>query len=251
MKLGIMQPYFFPYLGYFDLIRSSDQWIVFDTPQYIRHGWVNRNRILQPGKEWQYIVVPLEIHHRETPINDIRISNKTNWRKKIIDQLQHYRRKAPHFDRTIRLVEESLDCNSPFLSELNVHALGKIAELLKIPFHPLLFSKMNLKLEEVGAPGDWALEISKAIGANEYINPPGGEAIFDRKAFENAGIRLTIRTFPDFHYACRGYQYQPRLSIIDVLMWNETEEIKNFLGDPQYFSCSDMSLKEKKPDEKT
>ena len=75
MKLGIMQPYFFPYLGYFDLIHSVDKWVVFDTPQYIRHGWVNRNRILHPESDWQYIIVPLKKHPRNTPIKEIEIAD--------------------------------------------------------------------------------------------------------------------------------------------------------------------------------
>ena len=79
MKVGIMQPYFFPYLGYFDLINRVDKWIVFDTPQYIRHGWVNRNRILHPHQGWQYIVVPLKKHDRDTSINQIETADPTEW----------------------------------------------------------------------------------------------------------------------------------------------------------------------------
>ena len=75
MKLGIMQPYFFPYPGYFALIAQVDRWVVFDTPQYMRHGWVNRNRILHPGSGWQYIVAPLVKHRRSTSIRDIRLAD--------------------------------------------------------------------------------------------------------------------------------------------------------------------------------
>ena len=80
MKLGIMQPYFFPYLGYFDLINYSNRWIIFDTVQYIRHGWINRNRILKPGEDWQYISVPLVKHQREILIKDVEISANQDWK---------------------------------------------------------------------------------------------------------------------------------------------------------------------------
>jgi hypothetical protein len=95
MKIGIMQPYFFPYPGYFSLIAQCDKWVVFDIPQYIRHGWVNRNRILHPKDGWQYIVVPVKKHSRNTAICDIHISGNTNWSERILHQTGHYKKHAP------------------------------------------------------------------------------------------------------------------------------------------------------------
>ncbi len=80
MRLAVMQPYFFPYLGYFALIKKSDHFVIFDTPQFIRHGWIERNRILKPVEGWQYIKVPLVKHSRETAIKDIVIRNSENWK---------------------------------------------------------------------------------------------------------------------------------------------------------------------------
>lgn len=94
MKLGIMQPYFFPYLGYFSLIKHTDRFILFDTVQFIRHGWIERNRILKPNEGWQYIQVPLiKDKGRDTVIKDVKIRNTENWQQKIIAQLQHYKKK--------------------------------------------------------------------------------------------------------------------------------------------------------------
>ena len=118
--LGIMQPYFFPYLGYFDLINYTDRWIVFDTVQYIRHGWVNRNRILHPKEGWQHIVVPLKKHSRDTTIKDIEISKEPKWRKRILGQSQHYKKKAPYFYETYQLIEECLTIEECSISRLNV-----------------------------------------------------------------------------------------------------------------------------------
>ena len=108
MKLALMQPYFFPYLGYFDIINSVDKWVVFDNAQYIRRGWIHRNRILHPRKGWQYIVVPIKKHSHKTVIKDIMIDNEQNWKRKIIRKLQHYKKKAPYFDETIAFVEDCL-----------------------------------------------------------------------------------------------------------------------------------------------
>lgn len=229
MKLGIMQPYFFPYLGYFDLIRSVDRWVVFDTAQYIRHGWVNRNRVLHPSSGWQYVLVPLAAHARETPIREIRVHPEGRWKDRIVAQLAHYKKRAPHFRQVIDLVRSCLAPGESLLSRINVTALARVCEYLGIPFRPEVFSEMGVTLGPVTGPGDWALRISLALGAFEYINPSGGRELFDPAAFAGAGIRLTIREFAPPEYPCRGYRFEPGLSIIDAMMWLSPDEIRVLL----------------------
>lgn len=159
MILGIMQPYFFPYLGYFDLINYSERWIVFDTVQYIRHGWINRNRILHPAEGWSYIIVPVKFS-RETAINEVHIAEDGKWKKRIIGQLQHYKKQAPHYRAVINLLEACFAFNGTLLSEFNTLSLQKICTYLGIPFNYSVFSSMNLDLDPVEEPGDWALRIS-------------------------------------------------------------------------------------------
>ena len=229
MILGIMQPYFFPYLGYFDLINYSDRWIVFDTVQYIRHGWVNRNRILHPKEGWQYIIVPLKKFGRDTVIKDIEVSEDPGWRTRILGQIQHYKKNAPYFRETSQLVEECLAVEENSLSRLNVAILYKVCCHLGFPFEYEYFSEMELELGTVDEPGDWALRISEKLKAEEYVNPAGGTAIFDSSKFEVHGIKLTIRNMPHIEYTCRGYEFIPGLSIIDVLMWNPSVKVKDYL----------------------
>jgi hypothetical protein len=229
MKLGIMQPYFFPYLGYFDLINRVDQWIVFDTAQYIRHGWVNRNRILHPTAAWQYIIVPLKKHGRNTAINHVETQPYGQWRCRMLGQLQHYKKRAPGFASAYSLVEECLSYGELNLSRLNVLALQKTCDKIGIRFSYKIFSEMNLKLSEVNGPGDWALRIAQALGATEYLNPPGGIELFDPAAFVASKIKLTIQMPFEFNYECRGYRFEPALSVIDALMWNSPQDIKAYL----------------------
>lgn len=229
MKLGIMQPYFFPYLGYFDLINRTNLWVVFDTAQYIRHGWVNRNRILHPTTGWQYIIVPLKKHSRDTPINQIEVQPYDLWRPKLLGQLQHYKKTAPGYSLAYNLVEDCLSTNEANLSRLNVITLRKTCELLGLPFNYHNFSEMELNLGPVSGPGDWALRISEAIHATEYINPPGGAELFDASAFAAGGIKLGIQKKLDFSYTCRGYAFEPALSVIDVLMWNTPDTVRAYL----------------------
>lgn len=227
--LGIMQPYFLPYLGYFDLINYSDQWIVFDIVQYIRHGWMNRNRIHHPKEGDLYIIVPLKKRTREVLIKDVVISDDPKWKAKILGQLNHYRKKAPYFKETYSIVEDCLSINEKLLSRFNTVVLEKTCSILGIDFKYDYFSEMNLEFDEVSGPGDWALKISENLRAREYVNPSGGWTIFDPEKFKSAGIKLTIRNIPPFEYSCRGYEYIPHLSIIDVMMFNSPEEIKIFL----------------------
>lgn len=229
MKLGIMQPYFFPYIGYFDLIHQSDRWVVFDTVQFIRHGWVNRNRILHPSDGWQYIAIPTRKHAQKTNIKDVLIADREQALNKILGQLQHYKKKAPFFNTVIEIVNACFKETGDRLSELNVRCLDGVCAYLDIPFTCSIFSEMDLELGPVEGPGDWALRISEALGASEYINPPGGVDLFDPHKFEQAGVKLIIQTPVDYQYNCNGYQYQPNLSIIDVMMWNSPDDIRNYL----------------------
>ncbi|MEE9190923.1 MAG: WbqC family protein, partial [Candidatus Neomarinimicrobiota bacterium] len=101
---ALMQPYFLPYLGYFSLIKHTDQWMFMDQVKFIRHGWIARNRILKPGEGWQYIIVPLKKHHRDIIIKDVKIYNSSNWQDKIYRQLLHYKKKAPFYNDVINLL---------------------------------------------------------------------------------------------------------------------------------------------------
>jgi WbqC-like protein family len=229
MVLGIMQPYFFPYLGYFDLINRCDEWIVFDTSQYIRHGWMNRNRILHPQAGWHYIVVPVKKHKHGTPINQIEIVPPASWRPHILRHLMHYKKRAPFFRETLQLVEECLTTETTSLVVLNTRILGLVSAHLGIRWQHEIFSTMHLDLGDIKTASDLAVRMAVALGAEEYINRPGGANQFDRAKFEACGIKLTIQPSFEFTYATPGYTFEPDLSVIDALMWNSPEVIKAHL----------------------
>jgi hypothetical protein len=224
-----MQPYFFPYLGYFDIANCVDRWIVFDTVQYIRRGWIHRNRILHPTQGWQYIIVPTRKHLRETAILDVAIDDKQDWKRRILGQLQHYEKRARHFSKTMSLVEDCLAVQETSISRLNTSVLSKVCDALRIRFDYSFLSEMDLDLGHVEGPGDWAPRICEALGAEEYVNPPGGVGIYDKGRFADLNIKLTIRNLPPLEYTCRGYEFIPNLSILDLLMWNDPEAIKSHL----------------------
>lgn len=230
MKHGIMQPYFFPYLGHFDLINRVDEWIVFDSAQYMRHQWVNRNRILHPAEGWQYVTVPLKKHSRETPINQIQVAGDADWSGRILRQLQHYRKSAPFYTEVISFLESCFSDASSSLSELNALTTERTCRHLGIATPFRTFSRMDLTLRgPVEGPGDWALRISEALGADAYVNGAGAADMFDASKYAAHGISLFIQSFKHLTYACGPYHFEPGLSIIDVMMWNSPATIRAHL----------------------
>ena len=232
MILGCMQPYFFPYLGYFDLINRCDRWVVFDTAQYMRRQWVNRNRILHPTAGWQYITVPVDRQTDGGAIADVRLRDKSAARRRILGQLAHYRQKrAPFFDATVALVERCFDESAgDSLAELLLCGLRMVCSHLGIAFEPISLARSPLVLPEITHPGQWAVEISAAMGASDYLNAPGGRVLFDSDEFARRGIRLHFADLIDFTYACDGRPFVSHLSIIDVLMFNPIETVRTFLS---------------------
>ena len=194
MRLGIMQPYFFPYIGYISLIKHTNKFILFDTVQFIKHGWIERNRIIKQDKGWTYISVPLQKHNLKTNIKDIKINNETDWRKKVLEQLNVYKRKAPYYNEVISLIKESLNIDTDNITILNKHILENICKYLNINCDIEIFSNMNLNIEEAKAPDEWALNICKALGnVDEYWNPPGGATFFDPQKYQESGINIKFQ----------------------------------------------------------
>jgi len=230
MKLGIMQPYFFPYIGYFALIANTDKWVVFDITQYTPKSWMNRNRILHPIESWQYITVPLSNSSIHIKISEAKILDKQKAHAKIIGQVAHYQKKSPFNKQVKELIEKTFsETKTDSLVELNINSIKCVCEYLRINFNYIIASEQNFKFHDNMQSGDWALEISEQLKANEYINPIGGETLFDKQKFAERNIKLTIIPPPQFEYECKSYKFEKYLSIIDVLMWNEPEKVRGAL----------------------
>lgn len=225
-----MQPYFFPYLGYFSLIKHTDQFILFDPVQFIRHGWIERNRILHPDKGWQYIKVPLIKHSKTTTIKDIIINDSIDWKRKIFSQLGHYKKKAPFFKQTMQVVKKSLEIETPSITKLNQNILKNVCNYLDIEKDFLIFSEMHLGIDAPKAPDEWALNICKSLeNIKQYWNPPGGKSFFDETKYKTAGIKLVFHAVELSKYNQLRENFESGLSIIDVMMYNSVEKINEML----------------------
>lgn len=227
MKLGIMQPYFFPYLGHFSLIAAVDEWVVFDISQYTPKSWMSRNRVLHPKVGWQYINVPLSNSSISIKTHEARILNLDEALANALGKLSHYKGKAPFYNDTVALVRRVFAATKgrADLVSLNVNSLQEVCAYLSLNFRHRICSAMNLQFPAEMAAGDWALHISRQLGASHYINPASGQALFDPEKFAAHGITLQFAQPQEFTYETRPYEYTPHLSVLDVLMWSPPDAI--------------------------
>lgn len=232
MRLAINQPYFFPYLGYFSLIKHTDRFILIDELQFIKQGWIHRNRVLSNAGSFCYIRVPLQKHSQKDLIADIRIDHRTDWRGEILKYLLYYKNHAPYYRETLATVEQALAIETDSITRLNQHVLQVVCQHLAIDADLPVYSDLGIQVPRPEAPDDVPLNICQALGSvEEYWNLEGGAAFYDRSKFEKAGLgihfqKMNLRAYPQI----RG-DFEPALSIIDVMMFNEPDQIHRMLDD--------------------
>lgn len=191
---------------------------------------MNRNRILHPREGWQYFAFPVKKMPLGTPMNQMLLVDTEEALRRLCAQLEHYRKHAPYFTEVVEMVREVFRrTETDFLVELNVRSLEVVLEVLG----------MNARLEPCPLIDDTqteteemqlALRLAKQLGADTYINLPGGREIYDKNEWKSAGINLVFTEMVDFRYDCKPYLFEPNLSIIDVLMWNRPEDVGQWLN---------------------
>ncbi|CUH49826.1 WbqC family protein [Ruegeria atlantica] len=232
MRLGVMQPYFFPNLAHFALIAATDKWIVFDVTQYARKTWISRNRILHPTSGWQYVSVPLARSTIHMNIHEAKLADPTAFHQSLRGKLDHYKKSAPYHAEVLDVIDRSFsDLKDDALTTLNVGGLTAVCDYLNIPFDFQVCSSLALDFPGRMGPGDWAPFISRKLNATCYINPAGGRDLFEPLDFTNHDIDLRFARFGEFTYKTPGYDFMPGLSIIDVLMWNDPQVVRKALFD--------------------
>jgi hypothetical protein len=195
----------------------------------MRHGWVNRNRILKPGGGWQYILVPLKKHSLRESIKNVKAHPEKRWKESIIAQLAHYKKKARYFEETNELVKEIFHGNEEQgIAAINCFIIKRVCAYLDIDKEIIQSSEQNFDYADVSDAGEWALRIAEQMGAAEYINPAAGEGLFDREKFASSNIDLTFLKSQEVIYSQHGV-FESFLSIIDVLMFNGIDGTKKSL----------------------
>jgi hypothetical protein len=228
MKLAIMQPYLFPYIGYFQLMNAVDEFVIYDNIQYSKKGWINRNRILVNGTD-AYITFPLKKDSDYLDIKDRYLTD--DWvseRKKILNKIIEAYRKAPSFNAVYPVIERIILFEETNLFKFIFNSLSILKEYLDIKTKFSISSEIliNHKLKSEKK----VIEICKEKKVSTYINPIGGVELYDKTDFKSKNIELQFLKTTKVKYKQFNNDFVPMLSIIDVMMFNTQGEIKNYLN---------------------
>ncbi len=226
MKVGIMQPYFFPYIGYWQLMNYVDKYVIYDDVNFIKGGWINRNRILLNGQP-HYMNVILNGASSFKKINEITVDNKEVLIRKNLKILESTYRKAPYYETSMPVIEDILLCGKDNLAEYLLYLHFKIAEYLNINTEFIVSSAMQ-KTDELSGEKK-VIDICKRLGGDQYINAIGGKQLYSREEFEKEGIVLKFLETDLTSYFQYGDEFVPGLSIIDVMMFNSSKDIQAML----------------------
>lgn len=230
MKLAIMQPYFFPYLGYWQLINSVDRFVIYDDVNFIQRGWINRNRILINGQP-SYITIPLLRASQNRKICDISVEAAPVWRRKMISSIEHAYRKAPFFSAVFPEIERLIRCDDSSLSGLLSRQLIDTARFLGIGTEFVTSSGRYGNGDLAGQ--DRILDICEREGATCYVNLPGGQQLYDSEVFRRSRVDLRFVTVDISPYRQRSADFVPNLSIIDALMEIGVEGVRKCLAEAE------------------
>ncbi len=228
MTLAIMQPYIFPYIGYFQLMNVVDEFIIYDNIEFTKKGWINRNRILANGTD-SFITLPLKKDSDYLTVKERRLAD--TWlvdRKKILNKINGSYKKAPYFNNVYPIIEQCLLFNDINLFRFILNSIEVIKRYLNISTSLTISSSLNidhsLKAEKK------VIEICKIREADTYINSIGGTALYTKDDFKQQAIKLCFLKTGDIQYRQFNNDFVPHLSIIDVMMFNSIDEIKLMLN---------------------
>jgi hypothetical protein len=223
MKLGIMQPYFMPYLGYFQLIAAVDVFVVYDNIKYTKKGWINRNRMLLNGTDAMFSV-PLKKDSDSLNVVQRELAADFN-RNKLLSQFRGAYCKAPHFAETFKLLERIAGCTNNNLFQYIHYSLVEICQHLGIETEIRVSSSIPVNHDLKGQ--DKVLALCKVMKADTYINTIGGMDLYDKNEFRTHEIKLQFIKANPFEYAQFSEPFAPWLSIVDVLMFNPLDVVKD------------------------
>jgi hypothetical protein len=227
MKLAIMQPYFLPYIGYFQLIKAVDTFVVYDNIEYTKKGWINRNRILLNGKE-EYFSIPLK---KDSDYLDIdqriiaEIYDKDS--QKILNKIRQAYKKAPCFKEVYPIIEGCFLINNKNLFSFIYSSILKLVLYFDIKTQILISSQLGMNNRLSGE--NRVISICKHLNASHYINAIGGLSLYNKESFLNNNINLQFINSELITYVQFGNTFTPWLSIIDVMMFNPKAEIIRML----------------------
>ncbi|PAY15800.1 hypothetical protein CKO51_30010 [Rhodopirellula sp. SM50] len=224
-RIAIMQPYFFPYIGYFHLLHAADSLVLYDNLQYTKKGWINRNRMLVNGSDALFSI-PLRKASDYSTIEQREVSEDFD-RRKLLNRVRSAYQKAPHFAEAMSLFTTAIEYPEPNLFRFIKHSLVLLCEHLGIST-PIIDSS-TVSIDHTARGQDKVLAICRALDATTYVNAIGGAALYDHASFNAHGIDLWFIQSEHQSYQQFNHPFVAWLSILDVLMFNPTETVRQWV----------------------
>lgn len=225
-RIAVMQPYLFPYIGYFQLIDAVDTFVFYDDVSFIKNGWINRNRILINGHS-KYFTIPCKNISSHTDIIDIQHGLNGILKKKLLKKIEYSYRKAPHFGDVYEITEQVLNRKTRYISDLAIASVKCAADYLGIKVN-FIRSSNHFDNRHLNA-ADRLVDICRQQQVNTYINAANGKKLYDKRYFKRKGIDIQFIEHEIIEYKQFNQDFIPGLSIIDVMMFNTPEIIKDKL----------------------
>jgi hypothetical protein len=228
-SVAVMQPYFFPYLGYFQLLAHVDVFVVYDDTQYVKQSWINRNRILERGVA-TYLTLPVAAGSHRQLICEKRLHEPRYHQPKLLGRIRHAYHAAPHLDSMSAVLEPLFPGEDETVASFNVRVLRALQELLALRTRLVLASERAYPRR--GSAQERVIRICLEEGGARYVNPIGARSLglYDQATFTAAGLELSyLSTNADIRYDQSGGPFVLDLSVIDVLMFNSPAQTRELL----------------------
>lgn len=223
MKVAIKQPCFMPYVGYFQVIKYVDTYVLYDDVNYYKGGYINRNNILVNNRS-NMIVIPVKDASRRKLINEVELHKEDRLFRNATKTIQMAYKKAPYFDAVFPIIERVLDSDDQLVSELAQRSIVEVAAYLGFKTRFIVSSESFSNSRGIEKE-QRLITICKEIGAKSYVCDIGGEEIYKKENFEKEGLDLQFFVPALSEYKQFDADFIPALSIIDALMFNSVEEV--------------------------
>lgn len=227
MTIAIMQPYFFPYLGYWQMFHAVDKFVILDDVNYIKRGYINSNAILIDGRANKF-TIPLEKASQNKLINESKLVEDTFWKNQLLRKVEMAYKKSPCFSEFFPVFKEIVQYDETDLVKYLKNSFVRVKEYLGLDTEILVSSEIekdnSLKAEER------IIEICKCLKTDVYINAIGGQALYHREHFEKNHMELKFIKMGEHEYKQYSDPFVPNLSFIDVLFFNDKDAVKQLLN---------------------
>jgi hypothetical protein len=226
MRLGLQQPYFFPYLGYYRLLFGVDRFVAYDDVAWIKGGWIHRNRLLTQHRP-AWFTIPTRGASSHVALDSVKAA-EGSWREKMLQTFEQSYARAPFRDPVLTMMRSVVATPSPFVADIAVASLEAVRDYLG--FTTPIYRARNRYQQSAARAQDRVIAICRAEGATEYLNAIGGSVLYDRQAFENAGIALRFVRGASLERIGGDDRCEPALSILDTLMHNSIEQVRTLVA---------------------